>query len=132
MAEEIRRLIRAETGLTASAGVSYNKLIATSENTVHKTKNGQVPTKYLVLMTDGANNSSADDTSTKATCVSAKAAGIEVYSVAFMAPTAGQNLLKACATDASHYFEAENMAALVAAFKVIGERTSAVVSRLTK
>ena len=28
--------------------------------------------------------------------------------------------------------EATNMAALVAAFKVIGERTSAVVSRLTK
>ncbi|MES1984280.1 MAG: DNA polymerase IV [Pseudomonadota bacterium] len=28
IAEEIRRLIRAETGLTASAGVSYNKLIA--------------------------------------------------------------------------------------------------------
>ena len=28
MAEEIRRLIREETGLTASAGVSYNKLIA--------------------------------------------------------------------------------------------------------
>ncbi|MBH1997933.1 MAG: DNA polymerase IV [Sphingomonadaceae bacterium] len=28
VAEEIRRLIRAETGLTASAGVSYNKLIA--------------------------------------------------------------------------------------------------------
>src|SRR3546814_602695 len=28
IAEEIRRLIREETGLTASAGVSYNKLIA--------------------------------------------------------------------------------------------------------
>jgi DNA polymerase-4 len=28
IAEEIRRMIRAETGLTASAGVSYNKLIA--------------------------------------------------------------------------------------------------------
>ncbi|MCJ8055522.1 VWA domain-containing protein [Shinella curvata] len=127
-------LLKADGG-TASGNatkIAYNKLIAASENTAHKAKNGQVPTKYLVLMTDGANNSSADDTSTKATCVSAKAAGIEVYSVAFMAPTAGQNLLKACATDTSHYFEAENMAALVAAFKVIGERTSAVVSRLTK
>lgn len=127
-------LLNADGG-TASGNatkIAYNKLIAATENTAHKVKNGQVPTKYLVLMTDGANNSAADDTSTKATCVSAKAAGIEVYSVAFMAPTAGQNLLKACATDASHYFEAENMTALVAAFKVIGERTSAVVSRLTK
>ena len=111
---------------------AYNKLMAASENNTHKAKNGQVPTKYLVLMTDGANNSSSDDTSTKSTCTTAKANGVEIYTVAFMAPTAGQNLLKACATDAEHYFEAANMAALVAAFKVIGERTSAVVSRLTK
>ena len=93
---------------------------------------GQVPTKYIVFMTDGANNYSSDDTSTLATCASAKKDGIEIYTVAFMAPTAGQTLLKTCATDSSHYFQAENMAALVAAFKVIGERTSAVVSRLTQ
>ena len=83
-------------------------------------------------MTDGDNNSTSDDTSTKATCTAAKEDGMEIYTVAFMAPTRGQNLLKECASSASHYFQAENMAALVAAFKVIGERTSAVVSRLTK
>src|SRR3546814_6084280 len=33
IAEEIRRLIREETGLTASAGVSYNKLIRSEEHT---------------------------------------------------------------------------------------------------
>lgn len=127
-------LLNADGG-TASGNATktaYNRLMDASENAAHKTKNGQVPTKYLVLMTDGANNSSSDDTSTKATCTTAKANGVEIYTVAFMAPTAGQNLLKACATDADHYFQAENMAALVAAFKVIGERTSAVVSRLTK
>ncbi len=127
-------LLNADGG-TASGNATktaYNRLMLASENSTHKTKNGQVPTKYLVLMTDGANNSSSDDTSTKSTCTTAKANGVEIYTVAFMAPTAGQNLLKACATDAEHYFEAANMAALVAAFKVIGERTSAVVSRLTK
>lgn len=127
-------LLNADGG-TASGNATktaYNRLMLATENTTHKTKNGQVPTKYLVLMTDGANNSSSDDTTTKTTCTTAKANGVEIYTVAFMAPTAGQNLLKACATDAEHYFEAANMAALVAAFKVIGERTSAVVSRLTK
>lgn len=120
------------TASGASMKTAYDKLKAATENTAHKTKNGQVPTKYIVFMTDGANNYSNDDTSTLATCTSAKKDGMEIYTVAFMAPTAGQNLLKACATDGSHYFEATNMAALVAAFKVIGERTSAVVSRLTK
>ncbi|WP_313521836.1 TadE/TadG family type IV pilus assembly protein [Shinella sp.] len=120
------------TASGASIKTAYDKLKATTENTAHKTKNGQVPTKYIVFMTDGANNYSSDDTSTLATCASAKKDGMEIYTVAFMAPTAGQNLLKTCATDSSHYFEATNMAALVAAFKVIGERTSAVVSRLTK
>lgn len=127
-------LLNAEGGTASGASMktAYEKLKATAEDTAHKNKNGQVPTKYIVFMTDGANNYSTDDTSTLATCASAKKDGIEIYSVAFMAPTAGQSLLKTCATDSSHYFQAENMAALVAAFKVIGERTSAVVSRLTK
>ena len=127
-------LLNAEGGTASGASMktAYDKLMLATENSAHKTKNGQVPTKYIVFMTDGANNYSSDDTSTLATCASAKKDGIEIYSVAFMAPTAGQNLLKTCATDSSHYFQAENMAALVAAFKVIGERTSAVVSRLTK
>ncbi len=127
-------LLNADGGTASGASMktAYEKLKATTEDTVHKTKNGQVPTKYIVFMTDGANNYATDDTSTLATCTSAKKDGIEIYTVAFMAPTAGQNLLKTCATDSSHYFEATNMAALVAAFKVIGERTSAVVSRLTK
>ncbi|EYR80521.1 MULTISPECIES: vWA domain-containing protein [unclassified Shinella] len=120
------------TASGAAMKTAYNRLKEASENTAHRDKNGQVPTKYIVLMTDGDNNNTADDTSTKATCTSAKNDGMEVYTVAFMAPTRGQNLLKDCASSASHYFQAENMAALVAAFKVIGERTSAVVSRLTK
>lgn len=122
-------------GGTASGNAmktAYNKLKDSTENDEHRKKNGQIPTKYIVFMTDGDNNSTSDDTSTKATCTAAKKDGMEIYAVAFMAPTRGQNLLKDCASSASHYFQAENMAALVSAFKVIGERTSAVVSRLTK
>lgn len=126
--------LNAEGGTASGSAMStaYARLKAATENTAHKNKNGQIPTKYLVFMTDGDNNSTSDDTSTKATCTSAKADGIEIYTVAFMAPTRGQTLLKDCASSTSHYFQAENMAALISAFKVIGERTSAVVSRLTK
>ncbi|ANH05295.1 MULTISPECIES: vWA domain-containing protein [Shinella] len=126
--------LNAEGGTASGKAMetAYNRLKESSENKAHKDKNGQVPTKYIVFMTDGDNNNTSDDTSTKATCAAAKKDGMEVYAVAFMAPTRGQNLLKECASSTSHYFQAENMAALVSAFKVIGERTSAVVSRLTK
>ena len=122
-------------GGTASGGAmktAYRRIKKDSELTAHKEKNGQVPTRYIVLMTDGDNNNTADDTTTKTYCDTAKSEGIEIYTVAFMAPSRGQALLKDCASTSAHYFQAENMAALVAAFKVIGERASAVVSRLTK
>jgi Flp pilus assembly protein TadG/uncharacterized protein YegL len=123
------------TGGTASGSAfktAYQKVIADTENTAHAAKNGQVPTKYIVFMTDGENNYANDDTVTKQWCDTAKANKVEIYSVAFMAPQRGQDLLKYCATSSSYYFEAEETADLVAAFKAIGERASAMVSRLTK
>lgn len=123
------------TGGTASGSAfktAYQKVIASTEDTAHNNKNGQVPTKYIVFMTDGENNYANDDTVTKYWCDIAKANKVEIYSVAFMAPDRGQALLKYCATSSSHYFEAEEAADLVAAFKAIGERASAMVSRLTE
>jgi Flp pilus assembly protein TadG/uncharacterized protein YegL len=122
-------------GGTASGNAfktAYQKVTADTEISAHASKNGQVPTKYIVFMTDGENNNSYDDTLTKQWCDKAKANKVEVYSVAFMAPKRGQDLLKNCASSSSHYFEAEEAAELVAAFKAIGERASAMVSRLTK
>ncbi|WP_432345002.1 TadE/TadG family type IV pilus assembly protein [Shinella yambaruensis] len=120
------------TSSSDAMAAAYNKLNASTENTEHKKKNGQVPTKYIILMTDGNNNYTADDTTTKQTCTKAKAAGMVVYGVAFMAPTRGQQLLQACVSSPENYFAAERMDELVAAFKAIGERASAVVSRLTR
>ncbi|KSV90614.1 vWA domain-containing protein [Sinorhizobium fredii] len=123
------------TGGTASAGAfktAYQKVIAETEKTAHAAKNGQVPSRYMVFMTDGENNYANDDTVTKQWCDTAKANKVEIYSVAFMAPPRGQALLKYCASSTSHYFEAEEVTDLVAAFKAIGERAAAVVSRLTK
>lgn len=120
------------TNSSEAMSAAYDKLSSSTEDTEHKKKNGQVPTKYIILMTDGNNNYPADDTTTKETCTKAKAAGMAVYGVAFMAPTRGQQLLQACVSSSENYFAAERMDELVAAFKAIGERASATVSRLTR
>ena len=135
----------AATGGTDSSGAfkaAVTALLKTGTNAeeeIHKAKNGQAaPKKYIVFMTDGENNyyqgKSDDKTSdkqTKESCRDAKHNDIEVFAVAFMAPTRGQDLLKYCATDKSHYFQAEDSAALVAAFKTIGEKASELSVRLT-
>jgi Flp pilus assembly protein TadG len=120
----------AYTSLTAKNSAGND-----SENAIHKDKTGQTPKKYIVFMTDGDNNDDrwggrSYDTATKATCNAAKAKGIEIFTVAFMAPTTGQKLLKNCATDNSHYFEAESMTDLLAAFKKIGAKAANQTTRL--
>jgi len=111
---------------------AYNAVGASSEDTLHMQKNGQVPSKYIVFMTDGDNNYTSADTETKKWCDSARQAGIEVYSVAFMAPSRGQALLSYCATTSAHYFKAEDADDLNAAFQYIGERATATATRLTQ
>jgi Flp pilus assembly protein TadG/uncharacterized protein YegL len=126
--------------LTASGGTdsglafktAYNAVSATTEDTLHQQKNGQVPSKYIVFMTDGDNNYTSADTETKKWCDAARQAGIEVYSVAFMAPDRGRALLSYCATTSAHYFAAEDADDLNAAFQYIGERATATATRLTQ
>ena len=114
---------------------AYDSLMVTgtkSEEAIHEAKSGvKNPSKYIVLMTDGANNVTGADAKTKLYCDKARTAKIEVYSIAFMAPTAGQNLLKYCATTSAHYFSADNTAELVAAFKLIGQTAAKTLVRLT-
>lgn len=128
------------SNLTANGGTdsglafktAYNAVNASSEDTLHMQKNGQVPSKYIVFMTDGDNNYTSADTETKKWCDAARQAGIEVYSVAFMAPDRGQALLSYCATTSAHYFKAEDAEDLNAAFQYIGERATATATRLTQ
>ncbi|MGE7367638.1 vWA domain-containing protein [Neorhizobium sp. NPDC001467] len=118
--------------------LAYDTLAPTgigSENDVHYKKNGQIPSKFIILMTDGENNVGNADGVTKAACDRARnntPNKITVYSVAFMAPTAGQNLLKYCATTSAHYFDAKNSAELAAAFRSIGEAAAKGITRLTQ
>ena len=125
--------------LTATGGTdssdamarAYSDVSKSSEDTAHKAKNGQTPSKFIVFMTDGDNNYTSADTETKATCDTAKKAGVQIFTVAFMAPSKGQTLLQYCASSTSNYYDAQNAAELVAAFKEIGDKAVQASTRLT-
>ncbi len=99
---------------------AYRLLKKKSEITTHKKKNGQEPELVLVFMTDGDNNTLERDVATKRTCDKARKYGMVIYSIAFLAPTKGQELLEYCASSSAHYFEPENTDELIASFKSIG------------
>lgn len=120
------------TDSTDAFGWAYAKLMKQSENTKHENKSGQMPKKFIVFMTDGSNNYSSADSSTKKLCNDAKADDIVIYSVAFAAPDAGKALLSYCASTSEHYYDATSSAQLIQAFKNIGQEASTVVSRLTE
>jgi Flp pilus assembly protein TadG len=78
--------------------------------------------KAIVLMTDGmfntwfvpGNGDSAQQA--RSLCSEMKREGVIVFSVAFMAPSDAQRLLKSCASSSSHFFDASNGTELRSAF----------------
>lgn len=101
-------------------------------------QNNTQPRKIMVLMTDGANTlqyvaarhastagGSKDrqkqiaqtDSDTAEICNYAKSNGIEVFTVALaVSSDTARDLLRGCATDADHYFDAQDTNALSSAF----------------
>jgi len=120
------------TNTSAGTSLAVAALKHRREKRQHKKKNEQEPQKFMLVMTDGSNNYSSWDTHTLADCTDAKNNGIEVYTVAFKAPSRGKTLLKNCASSIGHYFDATQSAQLVAAFREIGARVAAAVPRVTK
>ena len=130
------------TDSSSAFAAAVEELLLDGENEAHLAKNGQTPEKYIVFMTDGENTSYNGKTSprdqekadavTKAACTTAKNNGIAIFTVAFMAPQRGKDLLKACATSPDHYKEADDAAALVSEFEKIGQKAAAMIARLTK
>lgn len=122
---------------SASAPGPYSDLTATNSNGAPKLR------KIAVLMTDGVYNTLQgtyyDDYSSQATtasnealqlCTNMKAAGIEVYTVGFYLYSTDEiNLLTNCATDSSHFYNATQESALLAAFRDIALKISSL--RLT-
>ena len=126
------------TDMTGAMNTAYKALTASSETTAQQQKGNNPFSKYIVLMTDGENTGNSStwkpslDTTTLQTCQQARDAGIVIYTVAFMAPTNGQSLLKSCAGATGGYFEANNMGQLVSAFQAIGQEATKQTTRLTQ
>jgi Flp pilus assembly protein TadG len=126
--------LNADGGTESSAPMqqAYKALIAQKEADAQAKKGNTSFQKIIVLMTDGSNNASSSDTATKKTCDNAKSQNIQIYTVAFMAPKQGQDLLHYCATNDSSYFDVKQMSDLIAAFKTIGAQASKQLTLLTK
>jgi len=91
---------------------------------------------YVVFMTDGENDVADDtleaglDAETLAQCDALKAAGYQIYSVAFAAPPNGETILKACASSEASYFDSNNRGQLKQAFKTIGKEIGSSTLRI--
>ena len=87
--------------------------------------NDPITIKAVILMTDGEFNTeyeiSLGDSTYQARelCQRMRAEGIVIYSVAFQAPVAGQQILQQCASSPAHYFEATGSAELLDAYTSI-------------
>lgn len=83
--------------------------------------------KAVILMTDGSFNTEIfpeqgdSATQARALCTNMKAKGIKVYSVAMQAPTAGQQVLRDCATNDDFYFNAQSRQDLIDAYNEIAQ-----------
>ena len=88
--------------------------------------------RFMIFMTDGDNNRRSDDTVTKAHCTNIKNEGIEIFSVAFEAPSRGRDLLEHCASSEEHYFDAQNSEEFQTAFDQIGERIQQSLLRIVE
>ena len=86
--------------------------------------------KSVILMTDGKFNITYDDNQgnsvnqSKVLCKEMRDAGVQIYSVAFKAPAAGQAVLKNCASSPAHYFEPEDGDELIAVYEEIATSLS--------
>ncbi|WP_132959253.1 pilus assembly protein [Rhizobium sp. BK251] len=109
-----------------------------TETVEHGKKGNKSAERYIVLMTDGQMTGNSNqwnqtiDTKVKNLCQTAKGDGIKIFSVAFMAPDKGKQLLRDCASGPDNYYEPNTMDNLVNAFKHIGETVDKSITRLTQ
>ncbi|MNU44128.1 von Willebrand factor type A domain protein [compost metagenome] len=122
---------------TATSNIKSNIYGTDTESVEQAKKGNKTSDRIMILMTDGdMTGNSVDwsqrlDQNVRDGCAAAKTAGIKIYTVAFMAPPKGQELLKYCASAAGNYYEPNTMEALVASFKSIADNAIKPVNRLT-
>lgn len=121
---------------TATSDIKANIHGTDTESVEQAKKGNKTSDRIMVLMTDGNMTGNTSDWSQRLdqnvrdACAAAKAGGIRIYTVAFMTPARGQELLKYCATSPGHYYEPNTMESLVASFKSIADNAIKPMNRL--
>jgi hypothetical protein len=93
--------------------------------------------RAMVLMTDGENccghrfGQPAQDQNTIDVCSALINQGVLIYTVAFEAPPAGQNLMMNCASSPSHYFDS-SVGGLMSVFSAIADNVVTQTLRMTE
>lgn len=107
------------------------------ETQAHAAKGNRIVSRYIILMTDGEMTGNTGvwqqsfDQNVRDQCDATKTAGIKIFSVAFMAPDKGKQLLQYCASPGGNYYEAETMEKLVASFTSIAKEATKALTLLT-
>ncbi|MGO7592993.1 pilus assembly protein TadG-related protein [Rhizobium leguminosarum] len=107
------------------------------ETQAHVAKGNRIVSRYIILMTDGEMTGNTGewqqsfDQNVRDQCDATKTAGIKIFSVAFMAPDKGKQLLQYCASPGGNYYEAETMEKLVASFTSIAKEATKALTLLT-
>jgi len=107
------------------------------ESQAHATKDNKIISRYIILMTDGEMTGNTGvwqktyDQNVRDQCDATKLAGIKIFTVAFMAPDKGKQLLQYCASPGGNYYEAETMENLVASFTSIAKEATKALTLLT-
>ncbi|AXV16196.1 pilus assembly protein TadG [Neorhizobium sp. SOG26] len=135
-------------GGTDASGALTNAYAAlkaenTREKNAHDAKKNKSFERFIVFMTDGEMTGNGGIWSKKihdqvmGICEQAKndkdAGGnpIKIYTIAFMAPAKGKELLEACSSGKEFYYEPNNMTQLVQTFGEIARKAAKTGTRLT-
>ena len=127
-------VLKAVKDMEPGGGTNSTPALQTAYDQLSSVKALQGPdwTGFVVFMTDGNNNQSQWDADTLAICDDLKADNMQIFTVAFEAPANGRNLLRQCATDRRHYFDASNALKMRRAFRTIANELGERVVRVKR
>jgi Flp pilus assembly protein TadG len=149
VAKYVSKLTDKPDGGTDASGALTNALAAlksanTNEKTAHDAKKNISFERFIVFMTDGEMTGNSGVWNKKihdqvlAICQQAKddkdaaGNGIKIYTIAFMAPEKGKELLQACSSGKDdYYYEPNTMTQLVQTFGEIARKAAKTGTRLT-
>lgn len=111
------------------------------EPKAHATKNGGIPKKVILYMTDGQNWLHDEQTKAEQTwidnevlarCKAAKNSGIEVYTIGFDINAHTKKFLTDCSSGKDHFYFPEGAKGLIENFQTIGKMaSSAIIPRIS-